>query len=194
LIQACYQVRQIATKNSDDQPCLSIAVKSILKTDSDSAEDVFSGVKNLKKGLQLLQDYGSNLKEQDLELMKLCMQTLTISRKLLKKKDFLSKIQTGITKIKEQSEFFSTEHENVIANISSLYQQTISTMSPRIMVSGNAAFLGQSRNADKVRMYLFSAIRSAVLWQQLKGSRLQLLFQRKKTIACAEKLLLQLSY
>jgi len=62
-------------------------------------------------------------------------------------------------------------------------------MNPRILIAGNPVYLEQAENASRVRTLLLSAIRSGVLWHQLGGSRWQLLFQRKKIILTAKKLL-----
>ena len=59
-----------------------------------------------------------------------------------------------------------------------LYQDTISTLGPKIMVSGEQPHLSNERNANKVRALLLAGIRSAVLWKQCGGSRWQFLFGR----------------
>lgn len=101
----------------------------------------------------------------------------------------LNKISEGIEKTQGQIEHFGSEHANIYASLGGLYSDTISQLNPRIMVSGEPNVLNNTDNANKIRTLLLSSIRSAVLWQQLGGSRWQLLFKRKKIIAIANDLI-----
>ena len=47
------------------------------------------------------------------------------------------------------------------------------------MVSGEPHHLSDPKNANKIRALLLAGMRSAVLWRQLGGNRLQLLLARK---------------
>lgn len=82
--------------------------------------------------------------------------------------------------------FFETEetgervHPRLIEKLAELYTQTISTLTPRIMVNGDHGNLSNPTIAAKVRATLFAGIRSAFLWRQLGGNRWQLLFRRGK--------------
>ena len=73
-----------------------------------------------------------------------------------------------------------TLHPRLVEKLAELYTQTISTLTPRIMVNGEHGHLSNPAIAAKVRAALFAGIRSAFLWHQLGGSRWQLLFSRKK--------------
>ncbi len=77
----------------------------------------------------------------------------------------------------------------VINKIDGLYQETISSISPRIIVQGDQGFLTNTDNASKIRTLLLAGIRSAVLWNQLGGSKWKLLFSRKKYLHAAQSLL-----
>jgi high frequency lysogenization protein len=76
-----------------------------------------------------------------------------------------------------------------LANLAGCYSETISTLSPRIVVLGEHGHLSNPDVANTVRALLLAAIRSAVLWRQCGGNRLQLLFGRRKLIAEAQRLL-----
>jgi high frequency lysogenization protein len=60
------------------------------------------------------------------------------------------------------------------------------------MIVGNQRVMNVKENLDKVRALLLSAVRATVLWRQLGGSRVQLLFSRTKLRKNAEKLLKQI--
>jgi len=189
IAQACKQVRSIATTGECDQDILITAVQSILNTEPTTTEEVYGGKTALNMGLRLLKDYDFSQNNHDLNLTKYIITTLSLSHKLIKRKDLLDKINAGVEKASEQVEFFSLEHNNVISNLAGIYQDTISTMSPRILIAGNPVYLEQAENASRVRTLLLSAIRSGVLWHQLGGTRWQLLFQRNKFMQTAAKLI-----
>ena len=80
-------------------------------------------------------------------------------------------------------------HDNVVSNIADIYSDTISTFQYRIQVTGNYNYLQQNRVANQVRALLLTAIRSAILWRQLGGSRWQFLFYRKPMLLACRALI-----
>jgi high frequency lysogenization protein len=87
-------------------------------------------------------------------------------------------IRRGIEAIQSQMKFFEAEengeavHPRLVEKLAELYSQTISTLTPRIMVNGEHGHLSNPLIAAKVRAALFAGIRSAFLWRQLGGNRL----------------------
>ena len=73
--------------------------------------------------------------------------------------------------------------------IAALYKQTISTLSPRIVVNGRPQYLQVDRTVNWIRTLLFAGLRSAVLWRQMGGGRFSLMFGRKKMLEEAQSLL-----
>jgi len=82
-------------------------------------------------------------------------------------------------------------HENVLANLGEVYQNTISTLQPRIMVNGEQEYLSRPEIANKIRACLLAGVRSAILWRQCGGTRWKFLFYRKKIQAELQVLLKQ---
>ncbi|MEW8367847.1 MAG: DUF489 family protein, partial [Candidatus Thiodiazotropha taylori] len=70
-----------------------------------------------------------------------------------------------------------------------IYAENISTLKPRIMVSGETIYLQNSDNVNRIRALLLSGIRSAMLWRQTGGRRRQLLFSRSNYIDNCKNLL-----
>jgi high frequency lysogenization protein len=75
-----------------------------------------------------------------------------------------------------------------VASLAETYTQTISTLRPRIMVSGDPVRLADAAVADQVRALLLGAMRSAVLWRQCGGTRLGLLFGRRRMAFTAREI------
>ena len=111
---------------------------------------------------------------------------LSIERLLQKKPAMLEAVGSGIENAARQAEYFSIVHDNVIANLASLYQETISRLRQRIQIKGNGVYLQQPKVAERIRCLLFSAIRSAVLWRQLGGKKYHLLFNRQAILKSLE--------
>jgi len=114
---------------------------------------------------------------------------LHLQRKLKKNRVMLQRVAEGIERARRQSEHYAIDHPNVIANLADTYSETLSTLQPRIMVSGEHQHLSNTDNANLIRALLLAGIRSAVLWDQLGGSRWQILLQRKRFIEEARRIL-----
>jgi high frequency lysogenization protein len=114
-----------------------------------------------------------------------------IENQLSSRKDLLQIIQIGVSKAQAQSEHFGLLHENVLANLGEVYQNTISTLQPRIMVNGEQEYLSRPEIANKIRACLLAGVRSAILWRQCGGTRWKFLFYRKKIQAELQVLLKQ---
>lgn len=189
IFQSCQQMQQLSNTGQLDSFYLNIAVKAIINTDPDTALDIFQNIPNIRDGLNLIQQQlGSAKKDRNMELTHYSISILFLATKLLKKPDMLQQLSEGIEKAQEQIDLFGIEHANIYASLGGLYSDTISKLNPRIMVSGEPTILNNPDTANKVRTLLLCAIRSAVLWLQLGGSRWQLLFKRKKIVARARAL------
>lgn len=189
IYQACGLVESLAYKGTVDAVAQEISIRSLFVTSPMEAADVYSGngmiSENLRIGLDTLIEQFEDADKRNVELTRYVISVLVLERKLSRNKSMLQKLRVGIDKARTQAEHFSTCHKNVIANLADLYVNTISTLSPRIVVRGEHGHLGNPDNASRVRALLLAAIRSAILWRQCGGRRWQLLFQRNKIIAAA---------
>ena len=77
----------------------------------------------------------------------------------------------------------------MLARLADSYATTVSQLQPRIMVQGKPEYLNTPANANRIRALLLAGMRSAVLWRQLGGNRLRLLWTRKHIVRCAQGLL-----
>lgn len=189
IFQSCHEMQKLADSGQVDRLYLNIAIKAIINTEPDNALEIFEDISHIREGLDLIQQQlGSTKQQRDIQLTRYSIGVLFLATKLLKNPMLLQKLSEGIEKASEQIELFGIEHANIYASLGGLYSDTISTLNPRIMVSGDPAILNNPDTANKVRTFLLCAIRSAVLWQQSGGSRWQLLFKRKKIIHTAQTL------
>lgn len=193
IFQAATLVQQIAWKGSCELNSTSTCINSIFKIDSQSVIDVFDGTENLNLGLQsLVALFSSNANVKDQKCQEIARYTISIihlERKLMKEKNMLDLISKGIARAKSQAEHFTLMHENVMANLASIYADTLSTFNFRIHITGNQMYLTNPAHTNKIRSLLLAGIRAAVLWRQMGGNRLQLVFSRKTYCKIAARIL-----
>ena len=192
LLQACRLVQQVAHGRPRDTQALEASIGSIFKLDADSALEVYGNLAGLHTGLELVQQQlEGRPAKPDLELSRYAIAILHLERKLGQQPQLLQRISTGVEMALSQADYFSLIHPTVIASLAETYQQTVSTLTPRIMVQGDQQQLDNPDNASWIRALLLAAIRSAVLWRQAGGSRWKLLLSRRKVVAAAQRWLEQ---
>ncbi len=103
-----------------------------------------------------------------------------------------SAIQTGLQTIATQTSGFELSRGSVVSKIDGLYQDTVSTINPRVMVRGEQNYLSNPDNAGKIRVLLLAGVRSAVLWHQLGGNKWKLMISRKKYVRSANQILMRI--
>ncbi|MAA72042.1 MAG: lysogenization regulator HflD [Bermanella sp.] len=192
LFQAVHLVEQLARTGNVNEKDLKTSIESLFQTHPQSIEDVFGGSReNLKLGykeVRFLTD-GKSPTGSSPDVMRYALAVLHLESKLRKNKKMMPKVSSGIEQAKRQLDHFHSSHENLIANLSGLYQETLSTFRFRIHVTGNAQHLQNTQNAHKIRALLLCAMRSAILWRQVGGRRWQLIFSRPRlNKSCKEAL------
>ena len=191
IAQAAALVQQLATTGAADPTAMEASIASVLKIDSDSVIDVYGSLAGIKLGLEQLNVQMTGYKIVNPEQARYSASLVFLENQLSGRKDLLKLIQIGITKAQAQGEHFGSLHENVLASLGEVYQSTISTLQPRIMVNGEQEYLSRPDVANKIRACLLAGIRSAILWKQCGGTRWKFLFFRKKIQAELQILLKQ---
>jgi len=191
IAQAAALVQQLATTGAADPTAMEASIASVLKIDSGSVIDVYGSLAGIKLGLEQLNVQMTGYKIVNPEQARYSASLVFLENQLSGRKDLLKLIQIGITKAQAQGEHFGSLHENVLASLGEVYQSTISTLQPRIMVNGEQEYLSRPDVANKIRACLLAGIRSAILWKQCGGTRWKFLFFRKKIQAELQILLKQ---
>ncbi len=190
IFQAAHLVNSIARQGSAETAAFAASVGTIFQLDAPRVEDIYGGLAGVTRGLELLQAHLAGPRNRrDLETARLIATVLHLERKLSRRRPILAELREGIERASEQATHFSRTHENVIANLADTYLRTVSTVRPRILVNGDHVHLAKQENANKIRVLLLAAIRSAVLWRQCGGHNWQLFFgQRSLARECASLL------
>lgn len=186
IFQAIEGVIQIARNGKVDEALLKSALNSLLVDQSDSIEDLYGGLEELRPGLRSLvyQINGSPImpdgKPKDLDATRYSVNVLYLERKLSQDNAMFRQLIQGIEDTQKQLEFFEINHPNVCARLAELYTKTISKLGPRIIIKGEQSYLSSPENAAKIRVLLLAGIRAALLWRQSGGNRWKLLLSRGK--------------
>jgi len=190
LFQSLSLVVQSARHGLIDQAPFETVINSLFIIDAAATADVYGDMAALRPGLQLVaRQMNSRLDEVEIELMRYAVGLFALEKKLFARKDLLNTIAEGLRQTARQRDHFHTTHDTVIAALADIYGTTLSTLQPRIIVTGEHGHLQNPATANRVRALLLAGIRAAVLWRQSGGSRLQLLFKRKAIAAEAQRLL-----
>lgn len=186
-MQATDLVRGIARRGQAHPDDIETCLSSLLQIDAPSSADIYGGIPRLRTGLRLLEQQLQN--PRDMELTRYVVVLLRLERQLSRREDLLRVLRAGIEDIIQNLNHFPIGHSNTIARCADLYLKTLSTLSPRIMVSGDPVHLNNPENANRIRALLLAGIRAAILWRQSGGGRLTLLLRRNALLREARLLL-----
>ncbi len=189
IFQACHLVETLSRSGSIPYDSFATCVHSIFEQHPDNTESVYGSLPSLRLGMDAMHELLTMQRSgQPSDTIRYVVGISHLQHKLSRNRKMLQTVGRGIERANEQSRHFSETHENVLASLADLYQNTLSTFRYRIQVNGYANYLQQTSIANRVRTLLLSAVRSAVLWNQLGGSRWHLVFYRKRILQLLQDL------
>ena len=190
VFQASELVRQAACHGTWSGYAATACLDSLFRLEADSLDEIYGDRQRMRLGLETLQavlqgenDYADTLRYS--------VGLLQLQRKFNRSGRVQDEVGNALEEIARQNEELEQhEREDRQAHeVASLYARTLSLISPRIMVSGNPQYLQNERVTDWIRTLLMAGIRSATLWQQLGGGRLELMFSRKRILKDVQEFL-----
>lgn len=187
LLQALRCVQRVATDGEVPGGELDTSLASVFRIDADSTEAVFGSAALLEPGLRALIAQLEGGGGRDPALSRMAVTVLHVERKLIRHGALMRRIRDGVNETARQRELFGIAHPTVLARLAEVYANTVSTLSPRVLVQGNPAQLGQADVVARIRALLLAAIRSAVLWRQRGGSYWDLLLRRRAMAQAARE-------
>jgi high frequency lysogenization protein len=183
-------VKQTARTGRNDEMALRSALVSVFMVDADGILEVYGGLASLRLGLKALGRQLSEPKQVDPETARYASTLIYLEPLLTQDRGMTDTISHAIRDAKEIWDR-STERMDpeVFRLLATAYQQTVSTLKPRIMVAGEQRYLSDPQNANQIRTLLLAGIRSALLWRQAGGSKWRVLFLRSRMQKIVEELL-----
>jgi high frequency lysogenization protein len=187
VLQAAHLVNRIAQHGMADQAALETSIGSVLKLDAESTREVYGGLNGVMTGLrQVERQIGS---QRDPLEQGYVISLLQLEGRLRARSDLLERVTDGVREAQALAANLPLTDPAVLAILADTYSDTVSTLSPRIMVTGEPNQLNRPEIANRIRALLLAGVRAGILWHQCGGGRLQLLFQARKTVARARELL-----
>lgn len=190
IFQAAELVRQAANHGTWSGYAATACLDSLFRLEADTPEAVYGGKEKVRLGLETLLGVLSGEVQQP-ELLHHVAGLVQLQRKFLRNAPMLVQVEHALEAISYKADKLELHERQDLqaAEIAKLYQDTISYMSPQIIVQGRPQHLQNPRIVNWIRTLLFAGLRSAVLWQQLGGGRFSLLFGRRKMLEEANHLL-----
>lgn len=186
MFSAIDAVRALAQRGQCDEDVLAALLPCLVQHNATEISDYFGDPQALRVGRdQLLAMF-----EQDVhnDYVRYSIQLMHVEKKLAKNRALMDELLRGLDDVRRQTAHFALTHDNVLANIASLYQRTASEAAAKVMIQGEAQYLQQQAVIDRIRALLLCAIRAIALWRANGGSRWQLMFARKALYDAASTL------
>lgn len=187
--QAAHCVERIANRGSVDiepmQPC----IYSLFQIDAPDTAAVYGPPGAVATGARQVVAQLTGEQRRNLELTRYVVSLMRHERSLGQRPEMLRQIRFGIEIAEAKRQARPLLDPEVLSGLAVVYADTISRLEPRIIVRGDERYLRNSENQDRIRALLLAGIRSAMLWRQLGGTRMQILFGRKRLLAAAREYL-----
>ena len=177
--QAARIVDLAAKTGSWPTPFVEASIHSLFCFEPEAVDSVFGTPQGIRLGLEQLSACLSlSQDESAAQTLRYTLAMLQLEKRFAKRDDLLSIVHARLKHAAYGADNFSNNINTINSNIASIYQDTLSTLSYRIKVTGSAQHLNSPHVADLVRALLLCGVRAAFLWRQLGGSRLKLMLSR----------------
>ncbi|PSQ94358.1 MAG: hypothetical protein BRD57_00595 [Proteobacteria bacterium SW_6_67_9] len=155
VMHATWLVRQIAREGRIAEDEFGAALVPIFKLDPSEVDAVYASDTWRRSAPAILRaQLGMSGQPRDLETTRYAATLLHLERKLVRRRDMLDALRAGLENSQRQLDHFAITHRSVVGGLSALYSRTISQLRPRVVVQGEASYLEDSQNADRVRALL----------------------------------------
>lgn len=188
ICQAAALVQQIANRGECNQEALKTTLESILVTDPKTVEDASGKPQDLVLGLQTMTT-GLGNSRNITDIMRYIIGLITLESKLIANNETWSQLGNRLNQSKNLKLQHQIDSDEYIERFAEIYVDLISPLSANIKVTGLPTYLKQPLIQKQIRAILLAGIRAAVLWRQVGGSRIKLIFGRNKLIEQASILL-----
>lgn len=192
ICQSAHLVQQLAHQGHCPPEALKISLNSVVDLNPSSTLAVFGDEEaHLRFGLETLLAVlnSSSRHGAGAELTRYTLSLMVLERKLSANKSALNELAQRISQLDRQLVHYDVDSDTLLSAMAAVYVDVISPLGPRIQVTGSPAVLQNSQIQSKVRATLLAGIRAAVLWHQVGGGRLQLMFSRNRLASEAKQML-----
>jgi len=189
IYQAAACVIRIARTGSADAGAMEPCIHSLFQVDAASVEAVYGPPGAVANGARQIIALLTGKPERDMELTRYVVTLMRLERTLSVRPDALARIAEAIREAADLRAQRSLLDPDLLAHFGNLYSETISPLTPRILVRGDASHLQNPDNQNRIRALLLAGVRSAMLWRQVGGTRWKILLGNKRLLQEARRYL-----
>lgn len=189
IFQGAGLVADIANKGLCHAQAEQASINSLFVFDASSTEAVFGGLDDLRYGLQTLLTQLEKPQQRDMQIAQYVVSLIQLADKARKNIKRLSALGDALQVLHTNRTNFDLPEQETNQQLANIYQQHVSVMEPKIMVKGKPLYLENTDHVARIRSLLLAGFRSAVLWRQCHGKKIQFLLGRKKIARITQKLL-----
>lgn len=193
LFQTADLVRTLAYEGTSEEEATRPLIESLFNNEASNAIDVYGSPQSLTPGLELIIGVLGNSSSggsRSMDITRYAINLIHLEKKLGKSQNMGKQIIDEIETVDRQRVYFGDiMNGSIIARLAQIYQDTVSTLEPKIIVKGEENQLKNSDVAAKIRALLLAGIRAAVLWRQVGGGRFTLMMKRGALTTCAREML-----
>jgi high frequency lysogenization protein len=136
LFQACALAQQLANEGRCDEGAMEASVASVFRIDAPSVVGVYGSISNVRLGLRNLIAQLDET-DRDMSVTRMVVTVMRLERSMSARPELLEKVQQGIVAAQRQVEHFGQGSSQVNSRLAEIYASTLSTLKPRVMVSGD---------------------------------------------------------
>lgn len=179
VFQSARLARDIARNGICDAHAFEASRESLFVFESDDVASIFTGIDGVAHGLRTLNRQLEQPSERDLEIARYVISLLHLGDRLRARSGVMQQLHDDLTALDRRRAHFELGNSVLHEQLSTIYQERISPLGPRLMIKGEPLHLQNPDNAARIRVALLAGIRAVVLWRQAGGSKLQLLLRRR---------------
>jgi len=185
LHQAAYCVQRIANRGSVDTAQMEPCIYSLFQIDAEDVPAVYGEPGAVATAARQVVAQLTGEPTREMELTRYVISLMRHERNLASRASMRKEIARRIQGAAAARGDLPLLDRDVLAGFAGIYQDTISKLTPRIIVRGNPMYLQNPDNQDRIRALLLAGIRAAVLWRQCGGTRWQVLLGRRRMLDAA---------
>ncbi len=179
VFQAARLARDVARSGVCDAQAFEVSRETLFDFEPQSVAAIFGGVGGAAHGLRALNHQLEHPSERDYEVARYVVALLHLADRLMRSGESMQNLHDDLTALARRRAHFELGDSVLNEQLAGIYQERISVLGPRIMISGEPLHLQNPDNAARIRVALLGGIRAAVLWRQAGGHKWQLLLRRR---------------
>lgn len=202
--QAATLTQDLARRGKCDEEVFASSVGSLFTFDAPDTIDVYGSIGGVAAGLRAITERMATQAEiTDFELGRYVASLIQLASKLQQNSSMADEVYQRITALEVMARPDAASatlagspnpppkavDSALWLELAGVYSDTISQMTPQIIVHGEHGFLSDDDIVSKVRTALLTGIRSAWLWRQLGGRKWHLVLHKNRYLNGASALL-----